>query len=125
MPINIKEGSWKLLTESYHDLNGFPQCRTKRGKARQLIPSLKVWEMDAVPFGSFVFPRYVPGAEAVLTPITTFDALCRLLSDHIWFGYPITEQSVLRFLAWLDQRPVYILVHGNVADAARLIEDIA
>jgi hypothetical protein len=125
MPISIKEGSWKLLTESYHDLNGFPQYRTMRGRARQLVPSLRVWETEAVPFGSFVFPSYVPDAEPVLTPITTFDALCRLLGDHIWFGYPIVEQRVLRFLAWLDQKPAYALVHGSVADAARLIEDMA
>ena len=88
------------------------------------MPSQRVWDVDAVPFGSFVFPCYRPGAAATLTPITAFDALQRLLGDQIWFGYPITERSVLRFLAWLDDKPAFDLSYGDVADAARLVDGI-
>jgi hypothetical protein len=125
MPISIKEGSWNILTATYRDLPGFPQYRTKRGNARFLVPSPRVWDVAAVPFGSFVFPRYRPGAAAALTPITAFDALQRLLGDQIWFGYPITEGNVLRFLAWLDDKPAFDLSYGDVADAARLIDGIS
>jgi hypothetical protein len=124
MPISIKEGSWQALIATYRDLPSFPQYRTKRGNARSLVPSPRVWDVDAVPFGSFVFPRYQAGAAAKLAPIPAFDALRRLLADQIWFGYPITERSVLRFLTWLDDKPAYDLSYGDVADAARLIDGI-
>ena len=42
MPISIKEGSWKLLTDLYSDLPNFPQYTTKRGNARQFVPATRV-----------------------------------------------------------------------------------
>ena len=71
-----------------------------------------------------IFPSYVAGATAELTRLTAFQALERLLSDRIWLGYPITEPRVRKFLAWLESKPAYLLVHGNVAESARLLEDI-
>ena len=124
LPMSIKEGSWDLLSQSYRNLPGFPHYHTKRGEARQLVPSGEAWDTNPVPLKGFIFPRYVPGAKATLTQLTPFEALQRLLGDQIWLGYPITEQRVSNFLRWLDDKPAYTLEHGNVADAALCIEGI-
>jgi hypothetical protein len=124
LPTSIKEGSWDLLSESYRNLPGFPHCHTKRGEARQLLPSGEAWDTNPVPLKGFIFPRYVPGAKAMLTRLTPFEAPQRLLGDQIWLGYPITEQPVGNFLRWLNDKPAHTLEHGNVADAALRIEGI-
>jgi hypothetical protein len=124
MPLSIKKGSWSLLSESYPSLKSAPIYNTSRGQARLLIPPSSAWKTDPVPVHGIVFPRYIAGAVAKLTRITAFEAIERLLSDRIWLGYPMTEHRILAFLAWIEVTPAYTLVHGNVADAARCLEDI-
>jgi len=125
MPLSIKPGSWDVLLEAYEDLPSFPHYRTKRGSARQLVPPSQVWDTEPVPVQALVFPQYGPGENVKLTRLTSFQALARLLGDKTWLGYPITERRVQAFYAWLDKRPTYMLVHGDVAEAARCIESIA
>jgi hypothetical protein len=124
MPLSIKKGSWSLMSESYPDLKIAPIYNTSRGEARLLIPSSSDWKTDPVLVHRIVFPRYIAGAVAKLTRITAFEAIERLLGDRIWLGYPMTEHRIRAFLAWIDATPAYTLVHGNVVDAARCLEDI-
>ena len=124
VPLSIKEGSWRLLSESYPGLQDAPPYNTLRGPARLLIPPPSSWQTAPAPVQAMVFPEYVAGAAAKLTGITAFAAIQRLLNDRIWLGYPMTEQRICAFLAWLDVTPAYVLVHGDVADAARCLEDI-
>ena len=124
MPLSIKKGSWSLLSGSYPGLKDAPVYNTSRGEARLVIPSPSAWKTAPVPVHGIVFPGYVAGAVARLTRITAFEAIERLLNDRIWLGYPMTEQRIRAFLAWIDATPAYTLVHGNLADAARLLEDI-
>ena len=125
MPLNPKEGSWDLLSEFYPDLPNSPTRRMALGEARRIVPRRNAWDSDPVTLHGFIFPRYVAGAEATLTPLTPFEVLERLLKDRIWLGYPLTEQRVRNFIAWLDAKPAYALVHGDVAVAAELLEDLA
>jgi hypothetical protein len=125
MPLSLKEGSWQVLGESYRDMSSFPHYRSQRGEARQIMPPANAWNTEPVPLRGFIFPTYLAGAAAKLTRLTPFQALERLLSDRIWLGYPITEQRVATFLDWLRGKPAYHLVHGNVAEGARLLEDVA
>jgi Coenzyme PQQ synthesis protein D (PqqD) len=124
MPLSLKEGSWQLLSEWYPHLASFPQYRSTRGEARQIMPPAGAWNAKPVPLHAFIFPSYVAGAAATLTRLTASQAFERLLSDRIWLGYPITEQRVRSFLAWLEHKPAYLLVHGNVGEGARLLEDV-
>lgn len=125
MPLSIKKGSWSLLAQSYPSLENAPTYNTARGEARLLIPSSSSWKTDPVLVHRIIFPRYVAGAAAKLTRIPTFEVVERLLNDRIWLGYPMTEHRIRAFLAWIDVTPAYTLVHGDVADAARCLEDIA
>jgi hypothetical protein len=124
MPLSIKKGSWSLLSQSYPSLESAPIYDTSRGEARLLVPSSSHWKTDPVPVHRIVFPRYIAGAVAKLTRVTAFEAIERLLNDRIWLGYPMTEHRIRAFLAWIDVTPAYTLVHGNVVDAARCLEDI-
>jgi hypothetical protein len=124
MPLGPKEGSWKLLSEWYPYLPSAPNYRTQLGEARQIFPPPGAWDTEPVLLRGFIFPRYVAGAVAQLTRLTPLEALQRLLSDRIWLGYPMTEQRVSAFLARLEDMPAYSLVHGNVAEAAPLLDEI-
>jgi len=125
MPLGPKEGSWALLSQWYPYLLSAPNYRTQLGEARQIVPPADAWDIEPVPLRGFIFPRYVAGADATLTRLTALEALQRLLGDRVWLGYPMTEQRVSAFLTRLEDMPAYSLVHGNVADAARLLDDIA
>jgi Coenzyme PQQ synthesis protein D (PqqD) len=125
MPLSLKEGSWQVLAQSYGDMSSFPHYRSQRGEARQILPPPNAWNAEPVPLRGFIFPTYVAGAAAKLIRLTPFQALERLLSDRIWLGYPITERRVSTFLDWLRGKPAYHLIHGNVAEGARLLEDVA
>jgi Coenzyme PQQ synthesis protein D (PqqD) len=124
MPLSIKKGSWSLLSRSYPSLKTAAIYNTSHGEARLLVPLSSDWKTDPVPAHGIVFPRYIAGAAAKLTRITVFEAIERLLNDRIWLGYPMTENRIRGFLAWIDVTPAYTLVHGNVADAARCLEDM-
>jgi hypothetical protein len=124
LPLSIKAGSWKLLSGTYPNLDSFPQHRTQRGDARQYVPPPHVWDTGPTPVRNLVFPRYVQDAKIKLTRLTPFEGMVQLLGDHNWLGYPITEQRVRNFLAWLNDKPAYRLLHGDVAEAARCVESI-
>jgi hypothetical protein len=125
LPLSVKEGSWDVLAGLYPDFMQARRYETARGSSRQLAPPLDAWDRDPVPLQAFVFPRYTAGAATTLTPISPLEALQRLLSDRIWLGYPLNQHRVEAFIAWLDDRPAYDLVHGNATEAARRIEEIA
>jgi hypothetical protein len=125
LPLSVKEGSWSVIARCYPGFQSFPEYPTTRGLLRQIVPRPEVWDADPVALKSLVFPNYVAGADAELTPLALIEAVQRLLSDRIWFGYPITEARVRTFLEWLENKPIYGLVYGDAFEAGRLIEDIA
>ncbi|MDP3690332.1 PqqD family protein [Bradyrhizobium sp.] len=124
MPLNIKEGSWTLLSRSHPGLNDAPVHDSFRGAARLLVAPSSSWYADPAPVQAIVFPQYAAGAAVKLTRIPAFEAIARLLNDRIWLGYPMTDHRIRAFLAWINATPAYSLVHGNVADAARCLEDL-
>jgi hypothetical protein len=124
LPLSIKMGSWELLSTAYRELPSFPQYRTRRGEARQFVPPPNVWETGPVPLRTLVFPQYLAGAQTKLIRLSHLEALARLLGDKIWLGYPITEERLRDFLAWLERTPAYSLVNGNVAEAADCIAEL-
>jgi hypothetical protein len=124
LPLNVKEGSWDLLAGAYPELARTPSYDTPRGPARRLSPPEGAWDRGPVPFGAFVFPRYVPGATTTIAPIAPLDALQRLLGDRIFLGYPLEAKRIEAFIAWLHEVPAYALVHGDAAEAARRFEDL-
>ena len=125
LPLSVKEGSWDLLAGAYPEIVQAPRYETARGQSRQLVPPANAWDRDPVPLRAFVFPKYVAGAPTTFTRITPLEALQRLLGDRMWLGYPLKQRHVEAFIAWLEDKPAYDLVHGDAADAARRIEEIA
>ena len=123
LPLSVKQGSWDLLAGAYPEITQAPRYETARGQSRQLVPPANA-DRDPVPLRAFVFPKYAAGAATTLTRITPLEALERLLGDRMWLGYPLQQRHVETFIAWLEDKPAYDLVHGDAADAARRIEDI-
>lgn len=124
LPLSVKAGSWPILSGLYRDWPSLPSHETARGPVRLIVPRRKVWDRAATPVEALVFPHFARGAAVELTRLAAFEAFQRLLADRIWLGYPITEERVRAMFAWLDGKPAYYLAYGDLADAARCIEDI-
>jgi hypothetical protein len=125
VPVSVKPGSFDVLTRRRPDLARAPSYRTKGVEARLLVPPPTAWDLAEVRLRSLVFPRFTVDAAAQLQRISTFEAIERLLIDRIWLGYPITADRVASFLAWVNDRPAYVMAYGTLDDGIRLIEDLA
>jgi hypothetical protein len=124
LPLSIKPGSMDVVAARHPEFEQAARYNTKGLEARLLVPPDSAWDSEPVKLRAMVFPRFVAGAKADLRPISSFDAVARLLGDRIWLGHPITEERVTAFLAWLDDTPSYAIAYGELDDGVRLIESI-
>jgi hypothetical protein len=124
VPISIKPGSLGALTSRQPLLAEARRYQTKGVEARLLEPSIDAWMRDPVPLVKLVFPRFIASAAAELQRISSFAAIERLIADRIWLGYPISEEKVAAFVAWIKRIPTYNVVYGNLADAISIIKDL-
>ena len=78
----VKQGSRSLLGAWYPELADAPPRRRVGGEpVWYLPPPAGAWPVAPVPLRHIVFPRYVPGAQAELAPISRADALPLLLQQ--------------------------------------------
>lgn len=123
MPISLKPGSFAAVAQHRADLAEAPRYRTKGVEARLVAPSPTVWNTPATRLRHIVFPSFTAGAAAELRPISTFQAVERLLADRIWIGHPITADRVAGLLALLNETSAYTAIYGTLGDGTRLIQE--
>jgi len=125
VPISIKPGSVDALALRQPQLAKAKRYQTKGVEARLLEPSIDAWMHDPVPLTKLVFPRFIAGAAAELQRVSSLAAIERLMADRIWLGYPMTEEKVAAFVAWIKEIPTYDFVYGDLAKALSIIKDLA
>jgi len=75
-----------------------------------------------LPVMRLVFPRYVPGAQASLTPMTTSEALLGLMEARFSSPLPHDVQSFERLFDWVEDVPKLRLVYDDLEEARRWLE---
>jgi len=113
--ISLKPGSWPLVAPSV--LDGAAEGRLGGGRTRYLDPpGLGEGEgpgQGALTPAALVFPRYEPGAEPAVAPLSPEEALVRLVDSGARLaGLPETAAPLARFLR--TARAV-ALTHGGGA----------
>lgn len=122
-PMCLKPGSWPVLAASYPALETWPIYHRWGQTVRYLIPPStdpnRSW-----PVRCLVFPRYVPGCATTLQPIAATVALQYLIAADTLLPQPLTSAEVSAFVAWLGERPAYILTYGDLAEAVATVRGL-
>jgi hypothetical protein len=90
--LSVKPGSAQVLAQHYpHELD-------RHASAVQYLAFDTSFKSLNTPAKLLVFPRYKTGAELTFTAVSIEDALARLLSDRIFFGYPLQVENIRQFV---------------------------
>ena len=79
---------------------------------------------DAYPVAALIFPRYTPGAETILTRLSTCDALKRLLDECLVIRSPLDFTKIAALVQWMSQIPSYSLNFGSTDDAVAGVRSV-
>jgi len=120
--LSIKKGSWPLLDAHYPELNAQPVYNSRERHVRYLNPSRYMKTTARLPVTALVFPRYQAGQSAILKPISTTDALQRLIENEVWLGNPLKNDIVAEFLTWLSGMPSFSFDYSELDQAVQKIQ---
>lgn len=122
-PLCLKPGSWPVLAASYPALETWPIYHRWGQPVRYLIPPStdpnRSW-----PVRCLAFPRYVPGGATTLQPIAATVALQYLMAADTLLPQPLAPAEVSAFVAWLGERPAYILTYDDLAEAVATVRGL-
>jgi len=123
--VNIKEGSWNVLSGIY------PQLREPSKHNRFDDQKIHLLPPDAIQqkrhkVTHLIFPKYIPGATTSLTPISAKEALAKI-SDSYKVQDQMDQKKFELILENLIALPRYTLSYSDLDDAIshidRLLEE--
>lgn len=120
----LKPGSLGPLAAAAPGLSGRPEHRRTDGRRVRFLPAPLTSPpgADPVPVLAILLPRYLPGAETTLTPLTRREAVARLLPLFFCREGSIAPSDVDRVIALAGAAPTLELCHGGVAGALPRLE---
>lgn len=122
-PLCLKSGGWPVLAAYYPTLDTWPIYHRWGQPVRYLIPPSidpdRSWSVRCL-----VFPRYVPGGATTLQPIAATMALQYLMAADTLLPQPLMPIEVSIFVAWLGERPAYILTYDDLAEATAAVRKL-
>jgi hypothetical protein len=118
----IREGSWTILDSRFPELRLAPILSRYGQRVRFLPPEgISQGELRGQ-VGAVVFVRFDREAANEITSLDTLQALLRLQQSGFWVAHD--EQSIRRFLDWLQSTPCYSLSYSDVDQAASIIRGL-
>lgn len=118
----IKEGSWKVLSKYYPELEDLPSYWSRGRRVRYLSPPRSPVEIGtATPIRGLVFPTYVPGSNVHLEAMSPARGVRRMIEAGVYFGDSLEVERVTEFLNWLVIQNTYSLLYGNLDEAVPVI----
>lgn len=123
--IGIKPGSWPILRPYYPNIDALPIVPYADRHARFLpLPDCITGDGPRQCLHAIVLPRYTPGTAISIEPIGPVEALCDLIQAGVTTGEAIHPLRVEILLDMLEEVPVYRLRHGDLGEAARVLEGL-
>ncbi|GIU00031.1 hypothetical protein TSL6_05370 [Sulfurovum sp. TSL6] len=121
--MNIKEGSWKILSEMYPYLIDGDKYSRFDGQNIRFIPPVNMY-LGRQKASHIIFPKYIPNSETTLTEIGAKDALEKIKDA----GYQVQEnmdrEKFELILKYLVSLPKYTLVYSNLDEAIDMINTL-
>jgi len=115
----IKPGAVEVLSSSWPEVRAVPVDVREDGElVRYLVPPRGAVAAEAtVPVRWIVFPRYVPGADTSLRPVSKSDALRRLMAECLVLPTSLDRAGVHILAAWIRSVDTYELTLGPLTEA--------
>jgi hypothetical protein len=121
--ISIKEGSVKILSQYYPELNDIVSQKASTAKIVRYLPlknNLDGTE-NKFPVKAFVFVNYSPDEPFTISKVGKKEALKALLAET-WVN-PDPE-NVVEFFNWIDDKEFYRLKYSDNVDAVQCISKL-
>lgn len=121
--LSIKEGSWKVLEDSYPILSTTNyHIRFDEQRVKFLKP-IK-WEFSSKKPTHIIFPKYKKDATTKLTPLSACDAMNRIKDAGYELNKPLNKETFEKISEYLLSLPKYSLEYSSLAEAIDVIKGI-
>ena len=119
--MNIKEGSWKVLSERYPQLSERDIHSRFDGQSIRFLPPENMHK-DRQKATHIIFPKYTPGAKTSLTPVSAREALSRIKEASYQVQDHMDENKFELILENLISLPKYTLIYSDLDEAISTID---
>jgi len=119
--MNIKEGSWKVLSPMYQHLMEHDIHSRFDGQNIRCLPP-KNMHMVRQKASHLIFPKYTPNAETSLTQIGANEALFKIKEAGYQVQENMDKNKFELILKYLISLPKYTLVYSNLDEAIVTID---
>ncbi len=121
--MNIKEGSWHVLSETYPHLSERDIHRRFDGQGIRFLSPVNMHK-GRQKASHIIFPKYTPGAKTSFTPISAREALDKINEASYQVQHDMDENKFELILKNLISLPKYALVFSNLDEAINAIDGL-
>lgn len=119
--MNIKEGSWSVLSKTYPHLSERAVHHRFDGQNIRFLPP-KNMHQGRQKATHLIFPKYTPGAKTALTPLSAKETLSKITEASYQVQNHMDQEKFELILKNLISLPKYMLVYSNLDEAISTIE---
>ncbi len=121
--MNIKEGSWKVLSPMYPSLDNSDIHSRYDGQNIRFLPPLNM-HTGKQKASHMIFPKYTPNAKTKLMEITAKEALSKVKEAGYQVQENMNKNKFELILTHLVSLPKYTLVYSNLDEAIAVIDTL-
>ncbi len=121
--MNIKEGSWHVLSGTYPHLSERDIHSRFDGQSIRFLSPVNMHE-GRQKGSHIIFPKYTPGAETSFTPISAKEALFKINEASYQVQHDMDENKFELILKNLISLPKYTLVYSKLDEAINAIDGL-
>ena len=121
--MNIKEGSWDILSQHYPELLTQNTYKRYDGQNVKLLPP-KDLHTTSSKVNFIIFPRFHPGVETSFETLTVKEALLNIKNAGYQIQNEMNEKKFEHILTSLIALPSYKLEYSNTEEAIKIISQL-
>lgn len=121
--MNIKEGSWAVLSELYPQLSERDIHSRFDGQSIRFLPPVNMHK-GRQKASHIIFPKYTPGAKTSCVPISAKEALSKIKEASYQVQQNMDENKFELILKNLISLPKYTLVYSELDEAISTIDKL-
>jgi len=123
-PLSIKEGSWKILKDSYPILSKTDyHIRFDNQKVKYLPPEHKAASFNKPTH--IIFPKYTKNVATKLTTLSVCEAMYQIKEAGYELNEPLNIENFEKILDYLMLLPAYQLEYSSLDEAITLIKSFS
>jgi len=121
--MNIKEGSWNVLSKSYPYLIERAVHSRFDGQSIRFLPPTNMHQ-GRQKASFLIFPKYTPGAKTLLASLSAKEALTKITKASYQVQHNMDQKKFELILKNLITLPKYILVYSDLDEAINTIDSL-